>query len=205
MFTQQKLLFQFTKAIALVILFCFTFSCQVQGEKALQEKAKDMKATTIEEVVTAVAVSPVVDMAEITAQVDIEDLEEKFVEYIEALFDDLEGKFRESEFDEMAELLADYTILATPQGKRLKGKWNLSKFWRKVKNNGTTEVDFTSLLHYVSEVTEPIEQGEDTIDAVGHAIIEYRLITLKKGGTLTNQKGTLALNRRHPRICEWGE
>ena len=176
MFTQKKLLFQFTKAIALVILLCFTFSYQAQGEKAVKEKAKDM--------------------AEITAQ---------FVEHIEALFDDLEGKFEESEFDEMAELLADYTILATPQGKRLKGKWNLSKFWRKVKAGEEVTVKFTLQRHYVSEVTEPIElpDEQDTIIHVGHAIIEYQLITPEEGGTLTNKTGTLTVSLRHPRMCIW--
>ncbi len=185
MFTQQKLLFHFTKAIALVILFCFIFIYQAQGEKAVKEKAKDMEVVTIEE--------EVVDVAKITAL---------FVVYIEELFDDLESAFENSEFDKMADLLGDNTVLATPQGKRKKGKANLKKFWKKQKEEGITELDFILKEYYVSEVAEPIEQGEDTIDAIGHAIIDYRLIT-KKGGALTNRTGTLTLDERHPRICEW--
>ena len=190
MFTQQKLLFQFTKAIALVILFCFTFSYQAQGEKAVKEKAKDVVVVTIGE--------EVVNVAKITAQ---------FVVYIEELFDDLESAFENSEFGEMADLLGDNTVLATPQGKRLKGIAKLSKFWRKQKENGITKVDFILKVHYVSEVADPIvlDPIEDTIDAVGHAIIDYRLITINKGGTLTNRTGTLTLDERHPRRCTWGE
>ena len=190
MFTQQKLLFQFTKAIALVILFCFIFIYQAQGEKAVKEKAKDVEVATIEE--------EVFDVAKITAQ---------FVVYIEELFDDLESAFKNSEFNEMADLLGDNTILATPQGKREKGKANLSKFWRKQKEKGITEVVFNLKEHYVSEVAEPIELDpiEDTINAIGHAIIDYRLITIIGGGTLTNKTGTLVLSARHPQKCTWDD
>ena len=188
MFTRQKLLFQFTKAIALVILLCFTFSFQAQGEKALQEKAKDV--------------------AEITAKIDIKRYEKEFKEDIEKrLFVKLEEKFKESNWDEMADLLGDNTVLATPQGERLKGRDRLGRFWREEKGQGVTLVKFNLKYHCVSEVAVLMEQPNplDTIDAVGQAIIDYHLITPKKGGTLTNKKGTLTLNARHPRKCEWGE
>lgn len=188
MFTQQKLLFQFTKAIALVILLCFTFSFQAQGEKAVQEKAKDV--------------------AEITAQIDIKHYEKEFEEYInQKLFVKLKKAFKESKFDKMGELLGDNTILATPQGERLRGRDNLSRFWKKQKDRGVTEVDYTLKYRYVSVVADPIVQDppEDTIDAIGHAIIDYHLITLKKGGTLTNRCGSLDHSTRHPRSCVWGE
>ncbi len=188
MFTQKKLLFQFTKAIALVILFCFTFSYQAQGEKAVQEKAKDV--------------------AEITAQIDIKHYEEEFEKYIKKrLFVELKKAFKESKFDKMGDLLGDNTILATPQGKRLKGKDGLSRFWKKEKGRGVTEVDYTLKYRYVSIVAEPIEQPDpqDTIDAIGHAIIEYHLITLKKGGIQTNRCGSLDHSARHPRSCVWDE
>lgn len=180
MFTQKKLLFHFTKSIALIILLCFTFSYQAQGEKAVQEKAKDMEVSKIEE---------------------------GFVQYIETRFVELKKAFKESKFDKMGDLLGDNTILATPQGKRLQGKDKLRKFWKKEKEKGITVVDFILKHHYVSEVADPIEQPDpqDTIDAVGHAIIEYHLITVKKGGTLTNQTGTLIKSGRHPRRCEWDE
>jgi len=189
MFTHQKLLFQFTKAIALVILLCFTFSYQAQGEKAVKEKAKDVEVAAIDQ--------EVVDVAKITAQ---------FVVYVEELFDDLESAFKNSEFGEMADLLGDNAILATPQGKRLKGLAKLRKFWEKQKSNEITKVEFTLKVHYVSEIADPIvlDPIEDTINAVGHAIIEYRLITIIGGGTLTNKTGTLTLNERHPRRCTWG-
>ncbi len=185
MFTQQKLLFRFTKAIALVVLFCFTFSYQAQGEKAVQEKAK---------------------VAETTAQIDIEHYGKEFEKYIKKrLFVELKKAFKESKFDKMGELLGDNTILATPQGETLKGKDKLSKFWKKEKERGITEVDYTLKYRYVSVVADPIEQPDpqDTIDAVGHAIIEYHLITLKEEGTLTNRCGTLDHSARHPRRCEW--
>jgi len=188
MFTQQKLLFQFTKAIALVILFCFTFSFQAQGEKAVKEKAKDV--------------------AEITAQIDIKHYEEEFEKYIKKrLFVELKKAFKESKFDKMGDLLGDNTILATPQGKRLKGKDSLSRFWKKEKDRGVTEVDYTLKYRYVSIVADPIVQPDpqDTIDAIGHAIIEYHLITLKKGGILTNRCGSLDHSARHPRSCVWDE
>ena len=179
MFTQKKLLFHFTKSIALIILLCFTFSYQAQGEKAVQEKAKDMEVSKIEE---------------------------GFVQYIETRFVELKKEFKDSKFDKMADLLGDNTVLATPQGKRLKGKVKLSKFWKKQKENGITEVDFILKAYYVSEIADPIELDpeENTIDAVGHAIINYRLITINGEGTLTNTTGTLTLDERHPRRCVWG-
>ena len=187
MFTQQKLLFQFTKAIALVILLCFIFTYQAQGEKAVQKKAKDV--------------------AEITAQIDIEHYEKEFEKYIKKrLFVELKKAFKESKFDKMGELLGDNTILATPQGETLKGKDKLSKFWKKEKEGGITEVHYTLKYRYVSIVADPIVQPDpqDTIDAVGHAIIEYHLITLTEGGTLTNRCGSLDHSARHPRVCVWG-
>jgi len=186
MFTQQKLLFQFTKAIALVILICFTFSCQAQGEKAVKEKANDV--------------------AGITAQ--IEHYEKEFEKDIkERLFVELKKEFKESRFDKIADLLGDNTVLTTPQGERLKGKDSLGRLWRKEKERGITDVDFTLKYHYVIKVADPVEQPDpkDTIDAIGHAIIDYHLINIKEGGTLTNQTGTLVLSEKHPRRCEWEE
>jgi len=188
MFTQQKLYFQFTKAIALVILFCFTFSCQVQGEIAVKEKADDMPG--------------------ITAQ--IEYYEGEFENYIkEIVFVGLKKEFKEPQprFDKMANLLGDNTVLATPQGERLKGKDSLARFWRKEKERGITDVDFTLKYHYVSEVSDPIEHPDPlyTIVHVGHAIIDYYLIKSKEERTSINQRGTLILSAPHPRICEWGE
>jgi len=188
MFTKQKLLFQFTKAIALVILFCFTFSYQAQGDEAVKEKANDM--------------------AGITAQIEF--YEEEFEKDIkERLFIKLKKEFKEPQprFDKMADLLGDNTILATPQGERLKGKDSLGRFWRKEKERGIIDVDFTLKYHYVIMVADPIEQPDpqDTIDAIGYAIIDYHLINRKEGGTLTNQTGTLTLSGRHPRKCTWDE
>jgi len=186
MFTQQKLLFQFTKAIALIIMLCFTFSYQARGEIAVKEKADDM--------------------AEITAQ--IEYYEGEFENYIkEIVFVGLKKEFKEPQprFDKMADLLGDNTILATPQGERLKGKDSLSRFWRKEKERGIIDVDFILKYHYIIKVADPIEQPDpqDTIDAIGHAIIDYYLINPKEGRILTNQIGTLILSARHPRVCVW--
>ena len=144
-------------------------------------------------------------MTEITAQ--IEHYEQEFEKYFkERLFVELKKEFIESRFDKMADLVGDNTILATPQGERLRGKNSLSRFWRNEKERGVMDVDFTLKYHYVSEVADPIEQldPQDTIDAVGHTIIDYHLISPTEGGT-TNQTGTLTLNLRHPRSCEWDE
>lgn len=184
MFTQQKLLFQFTKAIALVILLCFTFSCQAQGEKAVKEKAKDV--------------------AEITAKIKY-DYEKEFEKEVEDRLKKLKNEFKESKFDKMADLLGDNTILATPQGKRLKGRDTLGRFWREEKERGVIDVKFILKYHRAIKVADPIEQGENTIEHVGHAIIDYHLISAEEGGTLTNQTGFLTLSLRHPRICEWEE
>jgi len=184
MFAQQKLLFQFTKAIALVILFCFTFSYQAQGENAVKEKAKDV--------------------AVITAQPQY-DYEEAFENAVEGRLENLVEKFEESEFDEMADLLGDNTILVTPQGKRLKGRNTLGRFWREEKRRGVIRVEFIIIHRRAIEVADPIEQGENTIEHVGHAIIDYHLITVNGGGTLTNQTGFLTLSLRHPRKCTWDE
>ena len=194
MFTQQKLLFQFTKAIALVILLCFTFSYQAQAEKAVQEKAKDV--------------------AEITPQIEY-DYEKEFEKEVKKKLAALKQEFKKAKpikkdkpkFDKMADLLGDNTVLATPQGERLKGKDSLGRFWRKEKERGVTDVDFTLKYHYAIKVADPIEQPDklDTIVHVGHAIIEYDLKSPKEGGTLTNKTGTLTLSLRHPRRCVWQE
>ncbi len=187
MFTQQKLLFQFTKAIALVILLCFTFIYQAQGEKAVQEKAKDV--------------------AEITAQTPYDYVGEFNVEVKKRLAA-LKREFNKPKpkFDDMADLLGDNTVLATPQGERLKGKESLSRFWRKEKDRGVIDVNFTLKHQYVIKVAELIEQDEDTIEHIGHAIIVYQLISPPKlGASLTNQTGTFTLSLRHPRKCEWDE
>ena len=182
MFNLQKLLFQFTKAIALIILFCFTFSYQAQGEKAVKEKAKDVGV--------------------ITAQQEY-DYEEEFENEVEDRLENLAEKFEESEFDVMADLLGDNTILVTPQGKRLKGRNTLGRFWREEKKRGVIRVEFIKIHLRAIEVADPIEQGENTIEHVGHAIIDYHLITVSGGGTLTNRTGFLTINLLHPRICVW--
>jgi len=186
MSTQQKLLFRFSKAIALVILFCFTFSFQAQGEKAVIEKADDVTFLTSQS-----------EYYEGEFERDIK----------ERLFVELKTEFKELKlgFDKMANLLGDNTILTTPQGERLKGKDSIARFWRKEKNRGVMDVDFILKYHYVIIVADPIEQPDpqDTIDAVGYAIIDYYLINSKEGGTLTNQSGTLTLTLRHPRKCTW--
>ncbi len=186
MSTQQKLLFRFTKAITLVILFCFTFSYQAQGEKAVIEKADDVTYFTSQ----------------------IEFYEKEFEKDVkERLFLELKEEFKDLRFDKMADLLGDNTILATPQGERLKGKDSIARFWRKENKRGVMDVDFTLKYHYVSIVADPIEKldPKDTIDAVGHAIIDYHLINSTEGETLTNQTGTLTLSLRHPRKCTWEE
>jgi len=183
MFNQQKLLFQFTKTVALVILFCFTFSYQAQGEKAVKEKA--MEAT------------------EITAEIQEKDHEKEFEKFVKELFVELRKEFKELEFDKMADRLGDNTILATPQGERIKARDSLGRFWREENAGGVIDVDFTLKYHYVSKVADPIEQGDDTIEHVGHAIIDYHLKIVNGGGVLTNKTGTLTLNARHPRMCEW--
>jgi len=184
MFTQQKLFFQFTTAIALVILFCFTFSCQAQGEKAVKENANDMPGIMVQ----------------------IEYYEGEFEKYIkERLFVEFKKEFKGSRFDKIADLLGDNTVLGTPQGERLKGKDSLARFWRKEKERGITDVDFTLKYHYVSKVSDPIEHPDPqyTIVHIGHAIIDYHLIKSKKEETLTNQNGTLTICAPHPWMCEW--
>jgi len=186
MFTQKKLLFQFTKVIALVILFCFTFSYQAQGEKAVKEKAKDV--------------------AEITAQPKY-DYETGFEDGVDLRLGKLVQEFNKPhpKFDDMADQLGDNTILTTPQGVRLKGKDSLSNFWRKEKGRGVIRVEFIKKHLRAIKVADPIEQGEDTIEHVGHAIIDYHLITIQGEGTLTNKTGTFTMSLRHPRSCEWDD
>jgi len=188
MFTRQKLLFQFTKAMAFVMLLCFIFICQVQSKKPVKEEANDM--------------------AEITARIEFYEKEfEKDIK--ERLFVELKKRFKEIEpgFDKMADLMGDNAILVTPQGERLKGKGSIARFWRKEKYQGVMDVDFTLKYHYVIMVADPIEQPDpqDTIDAIGHAIIDYHLINPIEGGIVTNKTGSLSLTERHPRRCEWDD
>jgi len=186
MFTQKKLFSRFTKSIALVILLCFTFSYQAQGKKPVQEKAEER--------------------VKITAQ--IERYEVEFEKEIKKRLAALKQEFirPKPKFDKMANLLGDFTILATPQGDRLKGKDSLGRFWRKEKEQKVIDVNFTLKYHYVIKIADPIEQPDklDTIVHIGYAIIEYHLISRSElAKSLTNQTGFLTLSLRHPRRCTW--
>ncbi|GAH47092.1 unnamed protein product, partial [marine sediment metagenome] len=71
---------------------------------------------------------------------------EKYIK--KRLFVELKKEFKESRFDKIADLMGDNTVLGTPQGERLKGKDSLARFWRKEKERGITDVDFTLKYHH---------------------------------------------------------
>jgi len=140
---------------------------------------------------------------------ELKEAEESLRKKIEGDYKQLKEHFQAGQFKKMAKLLGKNVVLATPEGKRLKGKCTLTKFWKSVnkKEREATKVDidFRLVCLYVSEVKNLIEKKDPqkTIVHTGHEITEFRLISKKAEGTVSNSTGSWARTLCHPQVCMW--
>lgn len=174
----KKSFFRLTLILSLVILFIFAFSLQKQAESAVQEGSEE--------------------------KAKMAKYEKDFNAHLEGLFAELRANFKEGDYEKIAYLLVDRTVLFTPTGERITVKGDLLNYFKGTKRAKVIDLRFTLVFNKVFMVAEPIDKDKDTIDAIGHAIITYHLIE-QTGETTTNTTGSLAYSARHPSRCVWGK
>jgi hypothetical protein len=172
----KKSYFRLSLILPLVILFIFVLTVQKQGESAVQEGRKSWT---------------------------LKELQKGFDDYLDGFFGQLSSHFKERNFEDMAELLANSTVLYTPQGKRITTKGEFLKFFMGEWRPEVIDLKFKVVCSEVFEVADPIEKGQETIDAIGHAIFTYHIIK-KTGETISNQEGSGGHGAEHPSSCIWG-
>ncbi len=174
----KKSFFRLTLVLPLVILLIFTFCLLKQGESAEQRGSGE--------------------------KVNLAKYEKDFMAHLEGLFSELRAHFMDGDFEEMADLLVDRTVLYMPTGKRITTKGELLTFLKERKSPDVFDLRFTLEFSKVFMVAEPIDRGMDTIDAIGHSIITYHIIE-KKGEAITNTTGSAEYDAPHPKKCVWGK
>jgi hypothetical protein len=141
---------------------------------------------------------------------------EELDKQIQRNYEDLKKHFQMNQFKEMAKLLGKFTVIITPEGKRLRGKCSLTKFWRslKKKEGPETEIKFgfdnkeNEPVHvYFREIEEKdrmkVKGDEKTITHRAHVITEFHIISKNTGGTATNSTGSYVQNLPHRDGCTW--
>lgn len=119
---------------------------------------------------------------------------------IEEDYMELRRNFEADNFEAMADILGEYTVLISPQGERLQGKDSLARFWKGEKKVGVAALEFDLKHLHVREIKDVIkkEKPEDNIVHVAHETSEFRLITESKNCTGDWQRPLL-----HPNKCVW--
>jgi hypothetical protein len=121
-------------------------------------------------------------------------LETEFIPDIEALFEtrNLPALLKASHPRKLS------ITATTPAGEILDSIGEMHNLFRGYDGEThTIQVEIKSI--YVREVAN-MKPGEDDPFHIGHAVIEYRLVS-----KLHNNTGSLALTVVHPRKCEWGK
>jgi hypothetical protein len=177
--TVYKSFFRLTLVFSLVVLLIFVFCLQKRGESAEQRGSEE--------------------------KVNLAKYEKDFMAHLEELFSELRAHFMDGEFKEMADLLVDRTVLYMPTGERITTEGELLKFFMDRKKPDVFDLRFTLEYSKVFMVAEPIQKGEETIDAIGHSIITYHIIEKKKGEAITNTTGSAEYDAPHPKKCVWGK
>lgn len=173
----KKSFFRFSLILPLVILLILVFTVQKQGMSAMQEGPGE--------------------------KAKIARYEKNFNGHLGELFADLTAHFKDRGYEEMADLLVDRTVLYTPSGERITTKGEFLTFFKQAHRPEVIDLKFRVVCSKVFLVAEINEEEEDPIDAIGHAIFTYHLIT-KRGETITNQDGSGEYGARHPSSCVWG-
>jgi hypothetical protein len=135
---------------------------------------------------------------------------DKVYDDYEAYCEELRNYFQAGQFKKMAKLLGKYTVLATPEGKRLRGKCSLAKFWRSAKKKegpGTHDIDFEEKCVYIRPIAKENQiakkDPDKTIVHAAHLIIEFHIISKTPGETARNSTGSYAQTLPHPNGCQW--
>ncbi|MCK4645143.1 MAG: hypothetical protein KAU46_02730 [Candidatus Aminicenantes bacterium] len=114
----------------------------------------------------------------------------------------LKKHFREKKPEEMAEIFGEKAVIASPEGKRFRGKTEIQTFWEgEIGPKKNREVIFEPVCIYVREVKDPT-QGPDKTLHVAHEVGVFRLIS-ENVGSRTNCTGSWTRTLRHPQSCEW--
>ncbi|MGB8951654.1 MAG: hypothetical protein WCC06_03180 [Candidatus Aminicenantales bacterium] len=117
----------------------------------------------------------------------------------------LKKLFQAGRFREMARLLGEHTELVSPEGRRVRGKDSLERYWASAKKGRRKWVEFKSVCVYVSEVKNVREKKNpsQTVIHTAHEITEFRLLSTEPGGAVVNCTGSWERSLCHPRACLW--
>jgi len=139
---------------------------------------------------------------------DFEEAKNKLEDQIKDHYLQLRKDFQAGRFKEMAKLLGKNTILFTPQGKRLKGKFSLKKFWKSEKKKKASqfkEVDIEfKPVHICPREVKNVEQKKDPQKTIFHfagVISEYTITCHKSNGEI--ESGLIMTPYCHPQPCVW--
>jgi hypothetical protein len=138
---------------------------------------------------------------------ELKDAEVLLKEKIEGDYKQLKDHFQEGRFKKMAELLGKNTILFTPEGKRLKGKCSLTKFWRLERKTTSqfkeVNIEFKPVHICSREVKNVVEKKDPqkTIIHIACVISEYTITCKKSSGE--TESGLFMTPYRHPQPCVW--
>jgi len=138
---------------------------------------------------------------------ELKEAESLLREKIEKDYKRLKEHFLAGQFKEMAKLLGENTILFKPDGKRLKGKDSLTKFW-KLKKKATSQlkevnIEFKPVYICPREVKNAEEKklSSDTIVHIACVIGEYNITCHKSNGE--TEGGLFMTAYCHPLPCVW--
>jgi hypothetical protein len=140
-------------------------------------------------------------------KMELKEAEDLLRKKIEGDYKQLKEDFQAGQFKNMAKLLGNNTVLFTPEGKRLKGKRSLTKFWR-LKKKATSQFKDVNIefkpVYICSREVKNIVKNEDPQKTIVHfacVISEYTITGHKSDG-----KTEIALFMTaypHPEPCVW--
>lgn len=174
---QQKKLFRLTLVLPFLLLICVLFCVQKNSESAFKQESDESL---------------------------LNKYRKSFEEYLATkVFVTLNEALKTGRFDGDVALIAERTVMFSPQGMRYSGKAELSKFFSELQKMGVTHLTFTIKNLEVFMVEDPIELGVDTIDAVGFGIWTYQMIKEKGGEIISVDDPSGSTDSRHHSACVW--
>ncbi len=138
---------------------------------------------------------------------ELKEAEGLLKEKIEGDYKQLKDDFQAGRFKKMAKLLGKNTILFTPDGKRLKGKCSLTKFWRLKKKAASqfkeVNIEFKPVYICPREVKNVggKKVSQKTIVHIACVISEYTITCHKSNGE--TEGGLFMTPYCHPLPCVW--
>jgi hypothetical protein len=127
-----------------------------------------------------------------------------FGEYLETnVFATLKNAFKTGRFDDKRALIAERTVIFSPQGERYTGRVELEQYFAELKKMEVTDLLFTINHVEVFLVEDPIEKGDHTINAIGFGIWSYQIIKEKSGEIISVDDPSGSTDSRHHSACVW--